>query len=161
MVEIKLVGLEVPAGLNVILAQSHFIKTAEDVYEALSNSVPGITFGFAFCESSGARLIRCEGTDEDLKALAAKNALSLGAGHSLIIYLKGSYPINVLNELKSVPEICNIFCATANPVQVLIAESGQGRGILGVIDGNSPLGVETEDDVKDRRAFLRRLGYKL
>ena len=161
MVEVKLVDIEVPQGINVVIAQSHFIKTAEDVYEALSNCVPGIKFGFAFCESSGVRLVRCEGTDNELKELAVKNALSIGAGHSLIIYLKGSYPINVLNSLKGVPEICNVFCATANPVQVLIAESNQGRGILGVIDGGSPLGVETEKDVMERRAFLRKIGYKL
>lgn len=161
MVEVKLVEIEVPRGLNVIIAQSHFIKTAEDVYEALSNCVPGIKFGFAFCESSGARLVRCEGTDNELKDLAVRNALTIGAGHSLIVYLRGSYPINVLNSLKGVPEICNVFCATANPVQVLIAESSQGRGILGVIDGGSPLGVETEDDVRERRAFLRKMGYKL
>ena len=159
--ELKVVDIEVPEGLNVIVAQSHFIKTAEDVYEALSNCVPGIKFGFAFCESSGARLVRCEGTDDELKDLAVENALSVGAGHSLIIFLKGSYPINVLNSLKGVPEICNVFCATANPVQVLIAESNQGRGILGVIDGSSPLGVETEKDVMERRAFLRKMGYKL
>jgi uncharacterized protein len=161
MVELKLVGIDVPSGLNVIIAQSHFIKTTEDVYGVLSNSVPDIKFGLAFCESSGPRLIRSEGSDEELKKLAEKNALSLRAGHSLIIYLKGSYPINVLNALKMVPEICNIFCATANTVQVVIAETDQGRGILGVIDGNSPLGVETENDVKDRREFLRKIGYKL
>jgi uncharacterized protein len=161
MLETKLVGIDVPEGLNVIIAQSHFIKTVEDVYESLTNSVPGIKFGLAFCESSGPRLVRCEGTDEELKKLATKNALVVGAGHSLIIYLRSSYPINVLNALKAVPEICNIFCATANPVQVVIAESEQGRGIIGVIDGNSPLGVETEKDVQDRKAFLRKIGYKL
>lgn len=159
--EIKLVDVEVPEGLNVIIAQSHFIKTVEDVYEALSSSVPGIKFGFAFCESSGPRLIRCEGTSEVLKQLATRNALSIGAGHTLIIYLKESYPINVLNALKSVDEICNIFCATANPLQVVIAESEQGRGILGVIDGSSPLGVENENDVKERHVLLRKIGYKL
>jgi adenosine/AMP kinase len=161
MIELKLVGIDVPNGLNVIIAQSHFIKTAEDVYEALSSSVPDIKFGLGFCESSGPRLVRSEGSDEELKKLAERNALSLGAGHSLIIYLKGSYPINVLNALKGVPEICNIFCATANPVQVILAETDQGRGILGVIDGNFPLGVETENDVNDRREFLRKVGYKL
>lgn len=161
MVEIKLLGVDVPEGTNVIVAQSHFIKTAEDVYEALSNAVPGIKFGFAFCESSGPRLVRCEGTDDELKKLAASNALKIGAGHSLIIYLKGSYPINVLNALKDVPEICNIYCATANPVQLVLTESEQGRGILGVIDGSSPLGVETDKDVSERRAFLRKIGYKL
>jgi uncharacterized protein len=161
MLEIRAVSVDVPEGLNVIIAQSHFIKTTEDVYEALVNSVPGIKFGFAFCESSGPRLIRCEGTDEELKKLAAKNALAVGAGHSIIVYLRGSYPINVLNAIKQVPEICNIFCATANPVQVLLADSDQGHGILGVIDGSSPLGVEDESDVKERRSFLRKIGYKL
>jgi uncharacterized protein len=161
MLETRLVGIEVPEGLNVIIAQSHFIKTAEDVYESLTNSIPGIKFGFAFCESSGPRLVRCEGTEEELKKIAAKGALAIGAGHSLIVYLRGAFPINVLNALKNVPEICNIFCATANPVQVIVAESEQGRGILGVIDGSSPLGVESENDVKQRRAFLRKIGYKL
>lgn len=162
MVEIKLLEVGVPDGLNVIIAQSHFIKTVEDVYEALINSVPGIKFGFAFCESSGPRLVRCEGTDEELKELAAERALAVAAGHSLIIYLRGAYPINVLNALKDVPEICNIFCATANsPVQVILAESEQGRGILGVIDGRSPLGLESENDAKERHAFLRKIGYKL
>ena len=158
--EIKLVKVDVPQNLNVIIAQSHFIKTAEDVHDSLTNSVPGIKFGLAFCESSGPRLVRCEGTDEELKKLAAKSATAIGAGHSLVIYLKDSYPVNVLNALKSVPEICNIYCATANPVQVIIAESDQGRGILGVIDGSSPLGVENEDNVKERRAFLRKIGYR-
>lgn len=158
--ETKLVGIDVPDGLNIIVAQSHFIKTVEDVYESLINSVPGIKFGLAFCESSGPRLVRCEGTDEDLKRLAAKNALAVGAGHSLVIYLRESYPINVLNALKAVPEICNIFCATANPVQVIIAESEQGRGILGVIDGGTPLGIEGDSEIKDRRVFLRKIGYK-
>jgi hypothetical protein len=161
MLEIKLVAVDVPQGLNVIIAQSHFIKTVEDVYESLANSVPGIKFGLAFCESSGPRLVRCEGTDGELKKLAAKNASAIGAGHSLIIYLRDSYPVNVLNGLKAVPEICNIFCATANPVQVVIAESEQGRGILGVIDGNPPLGVESDNDVSERRAFLRKIGYKV
>ncbi|MDG6924293.1 MAG: adenosine-specific kinase [Nitrososphaerota archaeon] len=159
--EIKLVKIDVPENLNVIVAQSHFIKTAEDVYEALTNSVPGIKFGLAFCESSGPRLIRCEGTEEELKKLAAKNAAAIGAGHSLVIYLRESYPVNVLNALKSVPEICSVYCATANPIEVIITESEQGRGILGVIDGKSPLGVESENDVKMRRSFLRKIGYKL
>ncbi|MDG6907487.1 MAG: adenosine-specific kinase [Nitrososphaerota archaeon] len=159
--EIKLVKIDVPENLNVIVAQSHFIKTAEDVYEALTNSVPGIKFGLAFCESSGPRLIRCEGTEEELKKLAAKNAAAIGAGHSLVIYLRESYPVNVLNALKSVPEICSVYCATANPIEVIITESEQGRGILGVIDGKSPLGVESVNDVKMRRSFLRKIGYKL
>lgn len=161
VMEIKLVKVDVPENLNVIIAQSHFIKTVEDVYESLTNSVPGIKFGLAFCESSGPRLVRCEGTDEDLKKLAARNASAIGAGHSLVIYLRESYPVNVLNALKSVPEVCNVYCATANPVEVIVAESEQGRGILGVIDGKSPLGVEGENDVRERRSFLRKIGYKL
>jgi uncharacterized protein len=161
VVEISLVKVDVPEGLNVVIGQSHFIKTTEDVHEALVNSVPGIKFGFAFCESSGPRLIRCEGTSEELKRLATKNAQEIGAGHSFVLYLQGAYPINILNALKNVPEICNIYCATANPVQVIVASSEQGRGILGVIDGGSPLGVETEGDVNERRAFLRKIGYKL
>ena len=159
--EIKLVDVEIPDGTNVIIAQSHFIKTVEDVFEALVNSVPRIKFGLAFCESSGPRLIRCEGTDKELKELAIKSATAVGSGHSLIIYLRDIYPINVLNSLKSVPEICNIFCATANPVQVIVAVSERGRGILGVIDGGSPLGVEKEEDVKNRLSLLRKFGYKL
>lgn len=162
MLEIKLVEVNVPDALNVIIAQSHFIKTAEDVYEVLVNSIPGIKFGLAFCESSGPRKVRCEGTDQELKNLASEKALAVGAGHSLIIYLRGAYPINVLNSLKNVPEICNIFCATANsPVQVILAESEQGRGILGVIDGKTPLGIESENDVKERHDLLRKIGYKL
>jgi uncharacterized protein len=158
--DIKLVGVKVPENLNVVIGQSHFIKSTEDIYEALVNSVLGIKFGLAFCESSGPRLIRNEGTKDDLKDLATKAALEIGAGHSFVLYLEGAYPINVLNALKSVPEICNIYCATANPVQVIVAESEQGRGILGVIDGSSPLGVESESDVESRRAFLRKIGYK-
>ena len=159
--EIRLADVEVPDGTNVIIAQSHFIKTVEDVFEALVNSVPRIKFGLAFCESSGPRLIRCEGTDNELKELAIKSASAVGSGHSLIIYLKDSYPINVLISLKDVPVICNIFCATANPVQVIVGESSQGCGILGVIDGGKPLGVEKEEDAKDRRSLLRKFGYKL
>ncbi|MDA4131382.1 MAG: adenosine-specific kinase [Thaumarchaeota archaeon] len=160
MLDLKLIQIEVPQDVNVIIGQSHFIKTAEDIHEALVSSVPGIQFGLAFCESSGPRLIRREGTAEDLKELATKNAKEIGAGHSFVLYLRGSYPINVLNALKNVSEICQIFCATANPVQVIVAQSEQGRGILGVIDGGSPLGVETERDVSERRSFLRKIGYK-
>jgi adenosine/AMP kinase len=159
--ELRLISVGVPEDLNLIIGQSHFIKTAEDIHEALVNSVPGIKFGLAFCEASGPRLVRVEGTDDELRALASKNALSIGAGHTFVLYLKGAYPINVLGALKNVPEVCNIFCASANPVQVIIAESEQGRGILGVIDGRSPLGIETGEDVKERRTFLRRIGYKL
>ncbi|MDA4111940.1 MAG: adenosine-specific kinase [Thaumarchaeota archaeon] len=159
--ETKIVQVDVPEGTNVIIGQSHFIKTTEDIHDALVNSVPGIRFGLAFCESSGPRLIRCEGSNEELKQLAAKNAMAIGAGHSFILYLQGAYPINVLNDLKNVSEICQIFCATANPVQAIIVESEQGRGIIGVVDGAPPLGVETENDVKERRSFLRKIGYKL
>ncbi len=161
MLELKLVKVDVPEGVNIIVGQSHFIKTTEDVYETLVGSVPGIKFGFAFCESSGPKLVRSEGTSEELKRLAEKNSLEIGAGHCFVIYLASSYPINVLNALKNVPEICNIYCATANPIQVIVAESEQGRGILGVIDGSSPVGIETKKDVEDRHNFLRKIGYKL
>jgi len=157
----KSIQIDVPEGTNIIIGQSHFIKTTEDIHDALVNSVPGIKFGLAFCESSGPRLVRCEGTSEDLKKLAAKNALEIGAGHCFVVYLQGTYPINVLNDLKNVSEICQIYCATSNPVQVIIVESGQGRGIIGVIDGGSPLGIETEKDVQERRSFLRKIGYRL
>jgi uncharacterized protein len=160
-VELLLVPLDVPQDLNVIVGESHFIKSAEDIYEAIVNSVPGIRFGLAFCEASGPRLVRVEGSDEDLRNLASKSALKIGAGHTFVIFLKGAYPINVLNALKNVSEVCNIFCATANPVQVVVAQSEQGRGILGVIDGSSPLGIEKEEDARDRRAFLKKIGYKL
>ncbi len=156
-----LIQVEVPDGTNVIIGQSHFIKTTEDIHEALVSSVPGIQFGLAFCESSGPRLVRVEGTSEELRKLAIKNVVEIGAGHSFIIYIKGAFPINVLNALKNLGEVCQIFCATANPVQVIVAQSEQGRGILGVIDGGSPMGVELEQDVKERRAFLRKIGYKL
>jgi len=157
----ELVQVEVSEGTNVIIGQSHFIKTAEDIYEALVSSVPGIQFGLAFCEASGPRLIRSEGTSEELKELAINCALGIGAGHSFIIYVKEAFPLNVLNALKNLGEVCHIFCATANPLQIIVAQSDQGRGILGVIDGSSPLGVESEQDMKERRAFLRKIGYKL
>ncbi len=161
MVDLKLIQVDVPEGTNVIVGQAHFIKTVEDIHDTLVSSVPGIRFGLAFCEASGPRLLRREGTSEELKELATQNANKIGAGHCFVLYLQGSYPINVLNALKYVGEICTIFCATANPLQVIVAESVQGRGILGVIDGSSPLGVETEKDVGDRRAFLRKMGYRL
>ncbi len=160
MLETSLVQIDVPDGNNVIIGQAHFIKTAEDLYEAIVGSVPEIQFGLAFCEASGPRLVRGEGTNPDLKDLAGKGALAIGAGHSFIIYLKGAFPINILNALKNLSEVCQIFCATANPVQVIVAQSDQGRGILGVIDGYSPLGLETESDVSTRRSFLRKIGYK-
>jgi adenosine/AMP kinase len=160
--ELHLVPIKKPAELNIILGQGHFIKTVEDLHEALVNAVPGIRFGLAFCEASGERLVRWSGTDETLIALARENALAIGAGHSFLIVLgNGFYPVNVLNAIKQVPEICHIFCATANPVEVVIAESSQGRGILGVIDGLPPLGVEDEAGIAWRKEFLRRIGYKL
>ncbi len=156
------VKIEKPEEINFILGQSHFIKTIEDVHEALVNAVPGIRFGAAFCEASGKCLIRWSGTDETMINLANKNAQAIGAGHSFIIFLgNGFYPVNVLNAIKTVPEVCRIFCATANPVEVLIAETEQGRGILGVVDGSSPLGIEGDEDIAWRKGFLRMIGYKL
>ncbi len=159
--EIKSLKIEIPEGCNVILGQTHFIKTAEDLFEALVNSVPGIKFGLAFCEASGPCLVRHEGTSENLRKIAREKALEIGAGHVFVIYLQASYPINVLNAIKNVPEVCNIFCATANPVEVILAQSEQGRGVIGVIDGNSPKGIEQEEDIRARKDFLRKIGYKL
>jgi adenosine/AMP kinase len=159
--DISAVKIQKPEPVNFILGQSHFIKTVEDLYEALVGSVPGITFGVAFCEASGKCLVRCAGTDEAMIDLARTNALNIGAGHAFIIFLgEGFYPLNVLNAVKSVPEVCRVFCATANPVEVLVAQTGQGRGILGVVDGSSPLGVEAEEDIQWRRDLLRNIGYK-
>lgn len=161
--DIKEVAIEKPDDLNFILGQSHFIKTVEDVYEALVN-VPGAQFGLAFCEASGPRLVRADGNDDELTQLAIDNARRIGAGHSFIIFLRNCFPINVLNAVKNVPEVCRIFCATANPTKVLVAESdhegGAGRGILGVIDGFTPQGVEDDSDVEERKEFLRTIGYK-
>lgn len=160
--QITLEPVELPEGTNVILGQSHFIKTVEDLHEALVNAVPGVRFGLAFCEASGARLVRSSGTDDALKAAAERNALRLSAGHAFVVLLgEGFYPINVLNAIKAVPEVCRIFCATANPLQVIVAQTEQGRGILGVIDGQPPLGVEGADGVAWRHDFLRTIGYKL
>ncbi|MGB4594817.1 MAG: adenosine-specific kinase [Anaerolineaceae bacterium] len=157
----ELVTIHNPDELNLILGQSHFIKTVEDLHEILVSSVPGIKFGLAFCEASTQRLVRWSGNENCLIELATQNAMQIGAGHSFIIFLgQGYFPINVLNQIKMVPEVCRIYCATANPVQVVIAESAQGRGILGVIDGESPLGVESEDEIADRKALLRKFGYK-
>jgi len=155
------VKIQKPDDVNLILGQSHFIKTVEDLHEALVTAVPGIQFGLAFCESSGKRLVRWTGTDEEMITLAKENALAIGAGHCFIIFLKNAYPINVLNAVKMVPEVCRIFCATANPVEVIIAQGDQGRGILGVVDGQSPAGVEGEEDIAWRKGFLRTIGYKL
>jgi len=158
--ELKSVQIENPDALNLILGQSHFIKTIEDVHEALINTVPGIQFGVAFCEASGHTLVRHSGTNEELEQLAIHNALAIGAGHSFIVFLKDAFPINVMHAIKRVPEVCNIFCATANPVQVIVAESDQGRGILGVIDGAAPLGIEDEAGIAWRKDLLRTFGYK-
>ena len=155
------VPIEKPADMNFILGQSHFIKTVEDLHEALVNAVPGIKFGLAFCEASGPALVRASGTDPELTALASQNALALSAGHSFIIFLGNAFPVNVLNAVKAVPEVCRVFCATANPTQVILAESEQGRGILGVIDGILTKGIETDEDVAKRKGFLRMIGYKL
>lgn len=160
--ELLTVNIDKPETTNFILGQTHFIKTVEDVHEALVGAVPGIRFGLAFCEASGKCLVRCSGTDAAMVELAQKNALALGAGHSFIVFLgEGFFPVNVLNALKTVPEVCRIFCATANPTEVVIAQTAQGRGILGVIDGASPLGAETDADVAWRKGFLRQIGYKL
>ena len=155
------VRIDKPEEVNFILGQSHFIKTVEDLHEALINSVPGIRFGLAFCEASGPCLVRYSGTDSELIELAKNNAYRISAGHSFIIFLKDTYPLNILNAVKSVPEVCSIFCATANPVEVIIAESEQGRGILGVIDGYGSKGIETDTDIDDRKQILRNFGYKL
>ena len=159
--ETKTVKIEKPAEYNIIIGQSHFIKTVEDIHEAMVTAVPGIKFGMAFCESSGACLVRSTGTDEELKRLAEKNALAVGSGHSFMIIMKDSYPINVLNAIKNIPEVCGIYCATANPVELVIAETEAGRGILGVIDGARPKGIEDESGVKWRKEFLRKIGYKI
>jgi len=160
--ELHVVPIRKPDDINIILGQTHFIKSVEDLHEALVTAVPGIRFGLAFCEASGARLVRWSGTDEALIDLARSNALALGAGHSFIIVLgAGFYPVNVLNAIKLVPEVCRIFCATANPVEVVIAETAAGRGILGVIDGAPPLGVEDETGIAWRKGLLRSIGYKL
>jgi len=158
--DLKNVQMDIPDECNIILAQSHFIKTVEDVYEALSSSAAGIKFGLAFSEASGAYLVRHDGNDEELRKVAADNSMKLGCGHSLVILLRDAYPINVLNQLKSVPEICRIIAATANPLQVIVAEAEQGRGILGVIDGNKPKGIEDDEGIKWRKDFLRMIGYK-
>lgn len=159
--ELFTVDIEKPEDINFILGQSHFIKTVEDLHEALVNTVPGIKFGAAFCEASGKCLVRWTGTDAEMIALAQKNALKIGAGHSFIIFLgEGYFPINVLNTVKNVPEVCRIFCATANPTKVIVTEDGEGRGILGVIDGMKPKGVEGEEDINWRKGFLRMIGYK-
>ena len=159
--ELQTVRIENPDELNLILGQSHFIKTVEDLHEVLAQSSGSLSFGLAFCESSGPRLVRSSGNDDDLVGLAARNALAIGAGHSFIVFLRGGFPVSVLNAIKMVPEVCRIFCTTSNPVEVIVGETGQGRGILGVVDGSPPLGIEAEADVAERKAVLRRFGYKL
>ncbi|HTP51977.1 MAG TPA: adenosine-specific kinase [Anaeromyxobacteraceae bacterium] len=159
--ELLSVAIEKPDDVNIILGQSHFIKTVEDLHEALAGAGGTLRFGIAFCESSGPRLVRQSGNDPELTQLAAKNALAVGAGHSFVILLRQGFPVNVLNQVKAVPEVCGIYCATANPVEVLVAKTGRGRGILGVVDGEPPLGVEKETDIRDRHALLRKIGYKL
>ena len=160
--EIKVVPIEKPEAVNFILGQSHFIKTVEDVHEALVNAVPGIKFGLAFCEASGPCLVRASGTDDAMTELATRNAMSIGAGHSFILFLaEGFFPVNVLNVVKAVPEVAHVFCATSNPTQILVAETEQGRGIMGIVDGSVPRGVESSTDVTARKEFLRKIGYKL
>ncbi len=158
--ELKTVKIERPEGSNVIIGLTHFIKTVEDLYEALAGSVPGIKFGIGFCEASGKCLVRHDGNDEELRKLAARNALSVGAGHSFIVIIKEAFPINVLRAIREVPEVCAILCATANPVEVVVAEGAQGRAIIGIIDGERPKGIEGDEDVRWRAEFLRRIGYK-
>jgi len=158
--ELKTIKIENPDNLNLILGQSHFIKTVEDLYEAMVSTVPMAKFGLAFCEASDVCLVRHTGTDDELRELAKKNAYTLSAGHIFIVFMKDMYPVNVLNAIKSVPEVCRIFCATANPVEVIVAESEQGRGVLGVIDGYASKGIETDEDIEVRRNLLRQIGYK-
>lgn len=161
MLQFKTVKIEALENCNVILGMAHFIKTVEDLYEALVNAVPNIKFGIGFCESSGPCLVRHEGNDEKLRRLAAKKAFEIACGHSFIIFLKNAYPINVLDKIKKVPEVCTIYAATSNPLEVIIAETKQGRGIVGVIDGLKSKGIETEEDIRARKEFLRKIGYKL
>jgi len=160
--QVVTVRIEKPGKINFVLGQTHFIKSVEDIHEALVSAVPGIKFGLAFCEASGKCLVRWSGTDDSMVELARKNAVAIAAGHSFILFLsEGFYPLNVLNTLKMVPEVCRIYCATANPTEVIVAETNQGRGILGVVDGSSPKGVEGEDDIAWRKGFLWQIGYKL
>ena len=159
--ELKTVKIDPPKDCNIILGMAHFIKTAEDLYEAMVNSVPNIKFGLGFCESSGPCLVRHEGNDEELRRLAAEKAFEIACGHSFLIYLKNGYPLNVLDKIKKAPEVCTIYAATANSLEVIIAETAQGRGIIGVVDGLKSKGIETDADIKERRRFLRKIGYKL
>ncbi len=158
--EFKAIRMSVPENCNIIVGQSHFIKSAEDLYELIVTGCPNAKFGVAFCEASGPCLVRIEGNDEDLKKTAAENAISMGAGHTFVVLLKDVFPINILNAVKNCPEVARVFCATANPLEVIVAETDQGRGVVGVVDGYSPKGVEGPNDVKARREFLRKIGYK-
>lgn len=160
-VKLRIVKIEKPEGVNIVLGQSHFIKTVEDIHESIASSVPGAKFGLAFAESSGPCLVRRSGTDPELVDSAARNMIRISAGHTFLVMLREIYPINVLNALKDVQEVCSIYCATANPVEVIVAETGSGRGIIGVVDGQPPRGIEGEDEVQERRALLRKIGYKL
>jgi hypothetical protein len=159
--ELHVLTIEKPAEMNFILGQSHFIKTVEDIHEAVVSTTPAMKFGLAFCESSGPALVRFSGNDEGIVEIAKKNALNLSCGHCFILFMEGGFPVNVLNTIKQVPEVCQIYCATANPVEVVVAETAQGRGIMGVIDGVRSQGLETEADIKVRKTFLRKIGYKL
>jgi adenosine/AMP kinase len=161
MLNFTTIKITPPPDVNLILGQAHFIKTAEDLYEALANAVPTAKFGLAFCESSGPCLVRSEGNDPELKRLASEKALELACGHSFLIYLRGAYPINVLDKVKAVPEVCSIYAATANPLEVVVAETEQGKGVMGIIDGFKSKAIETDADVAARRGFLRKIGYKL
>jgi hypothetical protein len=161
MLELKTVKINPPQDCNIILGQAHFIKTAEDIYEALVNAVPNIKFGLGFCESSGPCLVRSEGNDAEMKVWAAGKAMEIGCGHSFIIILKNAYPVNVLDKVQAVPEVCNVYAASANPLEIVIAETEQGRGIMGVVDGSKSKGIESEENVRERREFVRKIGYKL
>jgi uncharacterized protein len=160
MLNLHAVKLNIPEDSNIVLGQSHFIKTVEDVFEAMVNTVPGVKFGIAFNEASGPCLTRADSTDEELRKAALEIATAVGAGHFFAVVMRGAFPINVLSSIKNVPEVCNIFCASANPIEVIVAETAQGRGVLGVIDGSSPKGIETESDATWRHGFLRKIGYK-
>jgi len=159
--DLKIVRIDKPEDMNFILGQAHFIKTVEDLHEAIVTTAPHLKFGLAFCESSGPSLVRYSGNDAELVELAKRNALAIAAGHAFIIFLKDGFPVNILNTVKNVPEVCRVFCATANPVEIIIAETEQGRGILGVVDGLKSKGIETENDIRWRKDFLRKIGYKL
>jgi uncharacterized protein len=158
--ELRAIPIEKPEDMNIILGQAHFIKTVDDLHEAIATTAPHLRFGIAFCEASGPALVRHSGNDPKLVDLARRNALNLGTGHAFLIFMEGGFPVNILNTVKAVPEVCRVFCASANPVEVIVAETGQGRGILGVVDGVRSLGIETESDIAVRRAFLKQIGYK-